>query len=204
MGNTSASPNWLLSWWTRQMPLGMTASGQSRQFRHVQDWSADPQTPVARPVISSPRCLDRDPLDLIERYGVAGAVVELGRPRALMRRHGLCILERAAGLEIGGDARRPEHMAPELDPEPGFGGAAADHAIGVDAVHRRVAEAAGPAERAAEEGGLAVVTDAGRHKVVIDVGLELVVRRHFMALAAFLMEAEPPALAFGIIVVDAH
>src|SRR5437763_17054315 len=111
-------------------------------------------------MISSPHCLDRDSLHLIVRDGVARAVIELGRPWAFMRRHGLCILERAAGLEIGGDARRPEHMAPELDPEPGLGGAPADHAIGVDAVHRRVAEPAGPAERAAGEGAVAGVANA--------------------------------------------
>ena len=48
--------------------------------------------------------LDRNPLDLVERDLVTGAVVELCRPRAFMRRHGLGILERGAGLEIGSDA----------------------------------------------------------------------------------------------------
>jgi hypothetical protein len=87
--------------------------------------SSCPSLVIGEPLASRPlrnrgriTRLDRDPLDLIERDGVAGAVIELGRPRALVRRHGLCILERAAGLEIGGDAGRPEHMAPELDPEP--------------------------------------------------------------------------------------
>ena len=37
---------------------------------------------------------DGNPLDLIERDHIGGAVVELGRARALVRRHGLSILKR--------------------------------------------------------------------------------------------------------------
>src|SRR5712691_2608970 len=135
-------------------------------FFHIRDWSADPQTAVARAVTSSAPRLDRDPLDLIDRDGVAGAIVELGRPRALVRRHGLGVLEGPAGLEISRDAGRPKDVTPELDSKAGLGGAPADHAIGVDAVHRRIAETAGSAERSAEEGALAVVANAGRGNVL--------------------------------------
>ena len=38
----------------------------------------------------------------------------------------------------------------------------------------------------------------------VEVGFESMVRRHFMALAAFLMQAHPPALALGDIILDAH
>src|SRR5690348_15274723 len=55
-----------------------------------------------------------DPLDLIERDLVAGAVVELGGARAFVRGHGLGVFESAAGFEIGGDASRAEHIAAEL------------------------------------------------------------------------------------------
>ena len=61
---------------------------------------------------------DRNPLDLIECDLVAGAVVKLGRARALVRDQGLCVFERAARLEIGGDAGRPEHVAAELPLKP--------------------------------------------------------------------------------------
>jgi hypothetical protein len=64
--------------------------------------------------------LNPDPFDLVKRDFVAGAVVELGRARGLVRGHGLGILG-AAGLEIGGDAGRPEHMAAELDLKAGKG-----------------------------------------------------------------------------------
>jgi len=64
--------------------------------------------------------LNPDPLDLIGRDLADGAVVELGGPRALVRRHRLGIFERAAGLGIGGGAGRVEHMAAVLDLETGI------------------------------------------------------------------------------------
>jgi hypothetical protein len=74
--------------------------------------------------------------------------------RAFMRGHGLRVFERAARLEIGGDARRAEHMAPELPLEAGLGRAPADHLVGIDAMHRPVRQHPGSAGRRAEEGGL--------------------------------------------------
>jgi hypothetical protein len=139
------------------------------------------------------RPLNCDPLDLIERDLIAGAVVELGRARAFVCCHGLGILERAAGLEIGGNAGRAKHVTAELDLEPGISRAPAHHAIGVDPVHRLVGQNIGLADRRAEEGGLAGLSDAGRCEILIDEGFELVVRRHLVALAAFLMQSHPPA-----------
>jgi len=43
--------------------------------------------------------LNPDPFDLVKRDFVAGAVVELGCARGLVRGHGLGILEGAAGLD---------------------------------------------------------------------------------------------------------
>jgi hypothetical protein len=86
--------------------------------------------------------LNGNPLDLVERDLVAGAVVGLGGAWAFMRRHGLGVFQRAAHLEVGGDAGRAEHVATELDLEAGFGGAPADHAVGVNAVHRFVGQRA--------------------------------------------------------------
>ena len=53
-------------------------------------------------------------------------------------------------------------------------------------------------------GGLAVLADSGRGEILIKELLELVMRRHFVALAAFLMQPHPPALAAGVIVLDTH
>jgi len=66
--------------------------------------------------------------------------------------------------------------------------------IGVDAVHRL---GAGFAERRAEEGGLAVLADAGRGEILIEELFELVMRRHFVALAAFLVKAHHQRLPPG-------
>ena len=99
------------------------------------------------------------------------------------------VFERSAGLEIGGDAGRAEHVAAELDPEAGVGRAPAHHAVGVDAVHRLVGEHG--------RGGLAVLADAGRGEILIEELFELVMRRHFVALAAFLVKAHHQRLPPG-------
>src|SRR3954469_23480275 len=121
-----------------------------------------------------------------------------------MGSHGLGILERATGLKIRGDTSGAENMAAELLLEPSLGGASADHPIGVDAVHRLTGQGAGSAARGAEEGAFTVVTDAGSHEIFVDKGFGLVMRRHFMVLAAFLVQPHPPAFAVRIIVMDPH
>jgi hypothetical protein len=92
----------------------------------------------------------------------------------------------------------------EPDLEASLGHAAADHLIRVDAMHRPVCQPPGSAGRRAEEGGLAVFADAGRVEIFIDELLELVMRRHLVALAAFLVQPHPPALAAGVVVLDPH
>jgi hypothetical protein len=52
---------------------------------------------------SSIGVLIHNPLDLIERDYVGRSIVELRRPRALMRGHCLSVLERFASFKIGGD-----------------------------------------------------------------------------------------------------
>ena len=84
-----------------------------------------------------------------------------------MRRHGLRVLQSAAGFEIGGDSRCPKSMAADPDPHAEIGGAALDHAPGVDAVHRFVGQHVGAAGGGAEQGSLAVLADAGG----LDVGI---------------------------------
>ena len=82
--------------------------------------------------------------------------------------------------------------------------AALDHAVGIDAVHRFVGEHAAVPHGGAEEGALAAVADAGRVEIRVQIGFERVMRWHLMALAAFFMEPDPPTLALGVVVVDAH
>src|ERR1700722_15909069 len=86
---------------------------------------------------------NRDPLDLIERNLIAGAIIELGRARAFVRRHRLSILQSAAGFKIGRDARGAKRVATDPNARPEIGSAALDHAPGVDAVHRLFGQHAG-------------------------------------------------------------
>jgi hypothetical protein len=44
----------------------------------------------------------------------------------------------------------------------------------------------------------------GRGQILVDEVLELMVRRHLVALAAFLMQPHPPAFARGVIILDLH
>src|SRR5271168_3207387 len=104
----------------------------------------------------------------------------------------------ASGLEVGGNAGCAKDVAAELDLEAGIGRAPTHHAIGVDPVHWVLGQHAGLADRGAEEGGLADLPDASRGQIFVDERFELMVRRHLMALAAFLVQPHPPALAGGV------
>jgi hypothetical protein len=81
--------------------------------------------------------------------------------------------------------------AADLDLQARLAGAAADHAICVDPVHRRGGEHAGLPDRRAEEGTLpsSWIPSA---TVFIDEVRELVICGHLVALAAFLVEPQPP------------
>jgi len=100
--------------------------------------------------------LNRDPLDLIKRYLVAGAVIELSCAAMAC-----AFLERPAGLEIGGDPRGAEGVTADLNSRAEIRRAALNHAPGIDAVHRLFRQRISAASSGAEEGALAVVADAG-------------------------------------------
>jgi len=148
--------------------------------------------------------LNRNPFDFIERNLIARAIIELGGARALMRRHHLGVFERPASFEVGGNACCPEGMAADLDLHAEVGGAALDHAPGIHPVHRCGRECAGASYRGAEQGALRLVADAGGAQIFVEEGFEFVVGRHLVALTAFLVQAYPPALAAGVVVLDFH
>jgi hypothetical protein len=62
----------------------------------------------------SGRRSDWNALDLIELDLIVGAVIELRRSRAFVRRHRLRVFKRDSSFEKGGDAGRPERMAADL------------------------------------------------------------------------------------------
>ena len=121
-----------------------------------------------------------------------------------MRGHCLRVFQGAAGFEIRRDARGAECMAADPYFRSEIGGAALDHAPGVDAVHRVLGQRAGASHGGAEQGSLAGVADFGRLDVRVEIGFESVMRRHLVALAAFFVQAHPPALALRKIILDAH
>jgi hypothetical protein len=59
-----------------------------------------PNPPRVRGFVSERACSQPDPLHLVLGEPLLGAVVKLGRARALMRRHLLGVLERAAVAEV--------------------------------------------------------------------------------------------------------
>ncbi|HWX31554.1 MAG TPA: hypothetical protein VNZ53_29490 [Steroidobacteraceae bacterium] len=48
-----------------------------------------------------------------------------------------------------------------------------------------------------------MITDAGHGQIFIKELFELVVHRHLMTLAAFLVQSHPPALTVGKVILDA-
>lgn len=55
-----------------------------------------------------------------------------------------------------------------------------------------------------EQRPLVLISDAGRRDVGVEVRLSLMVRRHFVELAAFLEEADPVPLTLGVEVCRIH
>ena len=147
---------------------------------------------------------NRDPLDLIERDLIAGAVIELRRARAGVVGHRLGVFERAAVGEEIREPRRAEGVAAHVGVDGGFFGAAADHAPDIDAVHRQRRQRAAMPVGGAEQGSPFRPEQPGSMHVGVEIGFEIVMRRHLMDLAAFFVEAEPPALAVGEVILDAH
>jgi hypothetical protein len=71
-------------------------------------------------------------------------------------------------------------------------------------MHGFAVQLASAAASRAEEGAFRLIANAGGANIFIEERFELVMRRHFVALAAFLVEADPPAFAVGEIILDPH
>jgi hypothetical protein len=82
-------------------------------------------------------------------------------------------------------------VAADLDLHAELHGAALDHTPGVNPMHRRGRERVGAPDGRAEQGALGVPDHVGGAEVFIEEGFELVMGRHFVALAAFLVEPDP-------------
>ena len=98
------------------------------------------------------------------------------------------IFKCATRIEVSSDAGRTKYVATELPVQASFRRAPADHRVGIHMVHRPVRQSPGSAGGGAEEGDLVLITDAGRGQVFIKEMLELMVGRHLVPLAAFLVQ----------------
>src|ERR1039458_9260072 len=145
-----------------------------------------------------------NPLDLVERDLIASTIIKPRGARRLMRGHLLRDFELPAIFQIRGNSRRTERVVADLRRDAGARSAAPDHEIRLRLAHAPAGELPSPALRRLEEGSLLAGTDPGGFDVGREVFLQVVVRRHLVALAALLMQAHPPAPALRIIIFHVH
>src|ERR1700733_14860800 len=105
---------------------------------------------------------NRDPLDLVERDFVAGAIIELRRAWAGMIGHRLGVFERAAVSEKIRQPGRAKGVAAHVGVDAGLFGAAADHAPDMDGVHRQLRQRPPMPIGGAERGSPLRAEEAGR------------------------------------------
>ena len=131
-------------------------------------------------------------------------VVELGGPWRLVVGDVLGRLERAAVLQVGGDAGGAEGMVPDPGLDAGGLRPALDHAVGVLLPQSVAGEPARSARRGLEQGCVRVLRDAGRGDIFVQIPLQVVVAGDFMLLAAFFVQPHPAAAPLHEVVADFH
>src|SRR5271157_354167 len=120
-----------------------------------------------------------------------------------MCRNRLGVLYGTTILKISPDAGGPERVAARGRGECRRNGTAFNHPEYIrpgHGVHGQLPVLV----HAAEERSLLFVGDAGRREVGVHVRLGIVVRGHFVALAAFLVQPEPPAFSILVVVLNPH
>lgn len=132
--------------------------------------------------------------------GVACAVIEFGCLRIRVSGHALGVLQGAAGVQVGCYAGCPEGVIANLLSDAGEPCPPAHHVIGPLSVEWPITQRAAAAVRCPEEKAFRIVPQIGKGDVVIEIGLQAVVDRHLVDLAAFFPQPQPPALAFGEVI----
>jgi len=174
------------------MPSLKSVNGELR-FRRVRKPIADGPPCVSKflPRNSPSLGLDSNLLDLVERYLVVRAVVELGGAGTLVRGHHLGVFKGPAVIEVCGDAGGAEGVIADRRGNAGVRCAALKHAPCVGLAHRAIGKNSGAPEGGAEKRPLAVAGEAGCFNVVLKVSLEMMVAGRAVFLAAFLVQADP-------------
>jgi hypothetical protein len=108
-----------------------------------------------------------------------------------MVRHLRRFLQRAAVLQISGDARRPKGMIADLRGDAGGFGAPLDHRIGIRLGQGIAGELAGRTAVSLEQHRLRLVRQPRAVEIFMQVGFEIVMAGHGMLLATLLLQAQP-------------
>src|SRR5215472_10682159 len=131
--------------------------------------------------------LKLDPLDLADCDLVFGPVIKLGGPGRLMRSHLLGMLEPASILQVNRYTGRAPSVTPDRRQKPRVPRSFANGCPGIVPIQRAPAKCGASLVHALKQRLFVLDTDSCQ--ILIDSSLDLVVCRHFMLLAAFLMKA---------------
>ena len=121
----------------------------------------------------------------------------------MVRHHG-GLLERAAVFQVGGDSGRPEGVVPDLRLDAGRRGAPSDHGVGVRLGQGGRRQRVRPSPDRPEQRPFGSLGEPAAVDIVVQVGLEVVVAGHLVALAALLVQANPQAPVLDVGVLDLH
>jgi hypothetical protein len=118
--------------------------------------------------------------------------------------HGLGVLERAAIIEISGDAGGAEGVIADCRGNAGVARTALKHAPRVGLGYRARCKNAHAPDGGARERPLAVAGEAGCLDVVLKISLEIMLAGHAVFLAAFLVQADPQTAVLPVNIRHGH
>ncbi len=135
---------------------------------------------------NTPRRSYRNPLHVVEAHVLGAAVIEARGARIGMVCHLARLLQRAAVLEVGGDAGPAKRVVSDRGGDAGLLGTPADHGVclargnGAPGKALRAPAAAGGDRR--EQGSLRLRAETAPVEPGVKVGLKVMVAGHFMPL----------------------
>ena len=118
--------------------------------------------------------------------------------------HGSRILERAAILEVGRNPGGPEAVVADPGADASRERAPLHHEIGIGLGQGSAAQPPSAATNGPEQRPLRVLVDPSLLQIGMQVGLERMVARHLVLLAAFLPQPDPQSSALHEDILDPH
>jgi hypothetical protein len=135
---------------------------------------------------------------------VTAAVVKASGAGGFMIGHLLGELQLPTILQVRDNAGCPERVAADQSFNAGRGGPAPDHSVYVRLAHPILGELLCLAKDRSEEGSVLLAGHSGHIDVRGEICIEVLVRRHLVALATLLMESYPEPAALLIVIFDLH